>query len=240
MNDESSLLNFFDKTYIINLPERYDRRQEIMKELKRIGATLSDQVVIFPAIKPTDQGEFPSIGAKGCFLSHLAILTEARDQGLNSVLILEDDLSFKNLLIKQQERVVSKLQQLEWDFVYLGHGINKRSTENVIFEEFPHPLMLAHFIGINRRVIAPLASFLKTVSERPDGHPEGGAMHVDGAYSTFRKQNPNITLIANPSLGFQRSSPSDIATRQWFDNLPALSQLVAKLRKIKDYSKRIF
>jgi hypothetical protein len=63
-------------------------------------------------------------------------------------------------------------------------------------------------------------------------------MHLDGAYSTFRHQNPDVvTLIASPNLGWQRSSPSNISPR-WFDRVPGLRQLAGAAKTTKTRLKR--
>lgn len=237
MNNQSSLLNFFDQSYVINLPERTDRRQGMQKELIRLGGKLAlDKVVFFPAIKPVDQGDFPSIGARGCFLSHLEVLKQAKQQNLNHLLIMEDDLSFTPFLRKNQEIVVRELQKLNWDFAYFGHSIDVNSKGNQLFCEYSDSIRLAHFFAVNKNTIFQLVDFLELVLSRPPGHPEGGPMHVDGAYSTFRKQNSDIiTLIAQPSLGFQRSSPSSIAGYQWYDQAPGLNNLVGTFRQLKNW-----
>ena len=36
---------------------------------------------------------------------------------------------------------------------------------------------------INAPAIGPLIAYLERMVARPAGHPEGGPMHVDGAYS---------------------------------------------------------
>jgi hypothetical protein len=242
MNSLSPLLSFFDKIYIINLPERCDRRQKIQQELSLLGIAEShQQVAFFPAIKPTHAGDFPSIGARGCFLSHLEVLRQAKAENLNNVLIMEDDLAFSRRLIQQQGAIVGQLKNLNWDFVYFGHRENLASSPSGMFQEYSEALMLAHFLGVNQTAIAPLIYFLETILTRPSGHPEGGPMHVDGAYSTFRQQHPElITLIANPSLGFQRSSPSNIVGYKWFETLPVLTQMVRATREVKNWHKRNF
>lgn len=240
MHTESSLFTFFDKSYIINLPERLDRRQEIEQELKRFGLSeTSSQIKFFPAIKPNEPGEFPSIGARGSFLSHLTVLKEAKSQNFHNLLIMEDDLSFRNLLIKKQDTVTNELHRLSWDFAYLGHTLNLDLNREIIFQEYSEEIRQSHFLAINGRIINQLVDFLEEILKRPGGHPEGGPMYIDGAYSTFRKQNPSaITLIANPSLGFQRSSPSNIAGFNWFDRLPVFSQLATALRQAKNWYRR--
>lgn len=231
----SSLMDFFAKCYVINLPERHDRRQAMALELKHIGISLpSDKVIFFPAVKPSNQGDFPSVGARGCFLSHLSVLTEARNQGLKNVLIMEDDLSFTTTLVQYQDDLIAKLNEKEWDMVYLGHEEPIQSGLAIDLHLQPtfEPVMKAHFLAINGRTLDKVVSFLETVLSRPGGHPLGGPMHVDGAYSTFRQQNLDVcTLLAAPSLGFQRPSPSDIAERHVLDKLPGIRKLMGVGRK---------
>lgn len=65
---KSNFIDYFDKVYIINLPHRADRREEIEVQLKKVGLALNHpKVILFNAIKPDAAGEFPNIGAKGCF-----------------------------------------------------------------------------------------------------------------------------------------------------------------------------
>ena len=83
-----------------------------------------------------------------------------------------------------------------------------------------------------------LVDFLETVLRRPPGHPDGGPMHVDGAYCTFRNQNPEvITLVAHPNLGWQRRSRGDITPR-WFDRVPVLRTLIDLARAIPGRARR--
>ena len=61
-------------------------------------------------------------------------------------------------------------------------------------------------------------------------------MHVDGAYSMFRARSPEVlTLAASPSLGWQRSSRSDIAANRWYDRQPGLRTLACLARKGKNF-----
>ncbi|NJL23200.1 MAG: glycosyltransferase family 25 protein [Leptolyngbyaceae cyanobacterium SM1_3_5] len=232
-------MNFFDQSYIINLPERIDRRRKMKQELKMLGLVEPSRVAFFSAIKPADKGDFPGLGARGCFLSHLAVLREAERKNLDNVLIMEDDLLFTRFLIQQQDEIVNELQQLNWDIAYLGHGENLVGSTKGVFQIYSQPLILAHFVAFNRKAIAQMVDALEAVLSRPPGHPDGGPMHVDGAYSTFRMQHPEITtLIANPSLGTQRSSPSNITGYKWFETAPVLAQLVGVARSVKDLQKR--
>lgn len=86
---------------------------------------------------------------------------------------------------------------------------------------------------MNSVIFESLIAFLEKLQQRPPGHPDGGPMQIDGAYTTFRLQNPDVvTLIASPNLGLQQSSRSDITTK-WFDQLPIVKQLATTVRTAK-------
>ncbi|NOU22568.1 MAG: LPS biosynthesis glycosyltransferase, partial [Methyloglobulus sp.] len=95
-------------------------------------------------------------------------------------------------------------------------------------------IQTAHFIGFQQPIIAMLVDYLERVLSRPGGDPEGGPMHVDGAYSWFRRQHPDVvTSIAIPELGHQRSSKTDIHELWWYDRWLGVKSLVAVLRQFK-------
>ncbi len=237
--------NFFDRIYVVNLPERTDRRKTIALELEKAGLPLTpNQIEIFPAIRPDSAGEFPNIGARGCFLSHLAILKQAKKDGLSNILIVEDDLVISNLFKQQEESLVEQLQQTDWGFVYFGHSLQsgKKGTvgqptsklQQAKLQPFTGSFQTTHFYGVNGTILDRLIEFLEAVQQRPEGHPDGGPMHVDGAYNHFRSQNPDVlTLLAFPNLGTQENSRSDI-TPSWRDRAPVVRNLmgVARVGKV--------
>ncbi len=59
-------------------------------------------------------------------------------------------------------------------------------------------------------------------------------MYPDGAITWFRTHSPDVvTWVANPNLGWQRSSRSDIYPNRWFDRVPLVRELVAGARRVK-------
>jgi hypothetical protein len=234
------LAEYFDLSYVVNLPQRTDRRREMVGELAQAGLPADGSKLIwFPAIRPDDAADFPSIGARGCFLSHLSILKDAHQRGARTVLIMEDDLAISPQLKQCERELVEQLARQDWDFAYLGHV--QAGLENTYpFALMPTkaPVMTTHFYLLHVRVLGKLIEFLEAVLSRPAGHPAGGAMHVDGAYSMFRAQNPGVrTLLASPSLGGQRSSRSDVADNSWYDSAP-LRPLAHMARGVKSWLKR--
>ena len=229
--------DLFDRIYIVNLPSRSDRRKWIIGELKRVGLELTPgKIEIFPAVRPDHPGGFTSIGARGCFLSHLEILRKAQQDGLANVLVMEDDLAISKLFKIYQGSLGERLQGSSWGFLYLGHvhPFEKQLDQGFSLESFTGPLLTTHFYAVNGRIIPELIEFLEQILERPPGHPDGGPMHVDGAYSRFREKYATdvLTLVASPSLGSQASSRSDITT-SWVDQAFILKNLSDAVRKVK-------
>ena len=232
------LLDHFERIYIVNLAERADRRRQMDAELASFGLRADGRRIrYFRAIRPEDAGEFPSLGARGCFMSHLAIVGEALADGLSSVLVLEDDLGFSPLLCEVPPAMVDRLRAGRWDFAYLGHVATSSESARPAWQETALPLATTHFYALNGPVIGRVHEHLQACLRRPPGHPLGSPMHVDGAYSVFRMHHPEVvTLIATPSLGGQRSSRSDIHPNRWYDRLPLSRQLVGLARELTNRS----
>lgn len=229
------LFEHFERVYIVSLPDRLDRRQGIERELKKLGYRVDGvHIRYFDAIRPEDAGNFPSIGARGCYLSHLHILKEAIRDDLHNVLVLEDDVSFSPLWYKMPHRMLDPLVMEPWQFVYFGHNEDTGETNSGLTKA-SQPIATTHCYGLSMSVFKPLHDYLEACLARPAGHPLGGAMHVDGAYSLFRKQNPNaLTLISTPSLAFQRSSRSDIYPNKWYDRNVLLQHVAGWARDLKN------
>ena len=237
------LIDQFDRVYIVNLPERSDRRREMDAELARLGMRVDgEKVRYWNAIRPLGVGRFPSLGARGCFLSHLAILNDAIVSNLDTILVMEDDLSIDDRFVQALPQMCRTLQKRRWHFAYLGH-VEKLPDNggSPVWETARQPLATTHFYALDRKVLRPLRDHLQACLEREPGHPLGSPMHVDGAYSLFRMRHPEVlTLIAAPSLGGQRSSRSDIFPNKWYDRTPVLVQVAGWLRAIKNHGKRVF
>ncbi|MEI8342028.1 MAG: glycosyltransferase family 25 protein [Verrucomicrobiota bacterium] len=234
-------INIFEHIYIINLVSRSDRRAEMEDQLRRIGLSLaSDNIELFPAVRPTEACGFPSIGARGCFMSHLGILRDAKKRGFKKVLILEDDFDFSRDFSQRFKTIELHLQKSPWDIFY-GGSLNQQGSDQLsgagdIFVINPKAgIMGSHCIGLNSKAIEKLIAYFEAILNRPPGHADGGPMHVDGAYSWFRSQHPEIvTLIAAPEIGHQRSSATDVHQRKWFDGFPLTGFLISIIRRLKN------
>ena len=115
------MFSAFDSIRVISLPDRLDRRTEISKELARVGLAVGEGPVrMFDAIRPADTAGFPSVGARGCYLSHLHVLREALEAGTKRLLVLEDDALFTREISGAGE-LLDLCKSDDWDFLYPGH-----------------------------------------------------------------------------------------------------------------------
>ena len=231
----NSLSDYFERTYAINLPERKDRRRAIVGELQRAGLPVArGKVELFAAVKPKNRLGFPSIGALGCFLSHYQILCTALNRALGNVLIVEDDLVISPQLNMYLDSLLGQLRSQDWGIVYFGHVEPVAEAGEPQFVAFDRPVLTSHFYAVNGPVIARLVRYLEQVQARQPGDPLGGPMHLDGALTMFRQANPDVlTLLAQPNLGTQRPSRSNI-TCPWYERIPVIQQAADLGRIVRD------
>lgn len=235
--DAGMMHALFDRVYVINLVERTDRRQEVSAALQQIGLGPDDPLVqFFPAVRPADPGNFESIGARGCFMSHLEVLKDALAQGHRSILILEDDVDWTKAALDRGMRAAA-IVQTDWDFLHggLGYDLIEAADEIGLSRLKPdQEYRLTHFIGLRGDIIAKLVAYLEAMLHRPQGSPEGGPMHVDGAYSWFRRAHPeHSAYVCLPSVARQRSSKSDIYELSGWRATKAAELSIRALRPIR-------
>lgn len=234
-----ALNSFFDGVYVISLKSRLDRRLEMSEQLRRIGLDFnSRRVTLLEADKPVDPAGFPSPGARGCFMSNLQVLREAREKQLGSVLILEDDLNFCADFHRRFHAIAAFLKTVDWGMFYGSYQVHQalqRSGAPCVEVGSGCGVGTTAFVAVNGRHIDALVRYLEAMLARPAGDPRGGPMHIDGAYCWFRTQHPQISawLATNP-LGYQRSSRTDINPLRWYDREPLPAAIVARLRRLRN------
>jgi hypothetical protein len=105
-------------------------------------------------------------------------------------------------------------------------------------------VLTASCLAFAGHTIAPLVEFLEAIMKRPPGSPDYGPMHVDGAYGLFRLMHPELkTFAAFPTMGYQRSSLSDITpSNMLLDRSRMTGSVAALLRRgynlLRRYSSR--
>ena len=108
LNNKITSLTDIKHIFYINLEHRGDRKAHVEDQLESIGL----QGERFNAIKMPN-------GAVGCSMSHLKLLQNALKNGLDHILIVEDDIQFLNPdLFKTQ--INTFLSNHIWDVILLG------------------------------------------------------------------------------------------------------------------------
>ena len=235
-----NLIDCFDRTVIVNLPERRDRRRQTVAEFRRAGLPMPPGRVVFhPAARPPHAAGFPSVGALGNFLSHLEVIRQARRDGLRNVLILEDDIALPQNFAHIALPALRALQTLRWDIAYLGHSAHIGEAESPLLRLDRWVEPLTHFQAFNASVFDRFLRFLEELQQRPPGHPDGGPMFYSAAVNFFRQANPDVvTLFAVPSLGWQRCSRTDLHPLGLCDRIPGARGLLAAARGCRNALRR--
>ena len=231
--------DFFDRIYVINLPSRPDRLDSVRAEINALGVhDLSSKLFIPEAPICEDAGGFPTKGVRGNFYSHLQNIEDAHSNGFERILVLEDDAIFRSCLRQPyyQNYLLSKVEEHEWSMWFPGHFLTShpRNSAKPVYQTTAG-FKWAHCYAVHKRGIQPLRDYLKLVSERPAGHPEGGKMYIDGALHHFRKQfTDQICLVSNPVLSIQKSSNTNLGERQDSFHQGAAPVIKEMLRGAKD------
>lgn len=232
---------FFDRTYVINLPERLDRRKQIEQELNRAEMPLQPgKVELFEAIKVESAEGFDSVGGRGCFMSHLAIYKQAKELGLNNVLILEDDLLLSPHFKQYEESFIEQLQAYDWAVVVFGYlplgqlPPDRTPPESPKFgklEPSQEVLVGTHFYAVNAKAFdRVIAAFEFILSLSPE-ELASATRYPDGLLNDLGNEDDFLRLKAIPSFAAQRSSRSDCTPNpKWFDQIPMLEKAAGVLR----------
>ena len=251
----SRFFDLFEHALVINLPDRADRRRETAAALRKHGVELSvgpptprvtgGRVEFFAATRPDDAGGFPSLGARGCFLSHLRALRAARDAAWPGVLILEDDAEPLPALAAAGPELLGQLAAREWDLAMLGvmryggrptAGAGADHSAGDVPRQWlalDRPIIGTQSYVVSEGGLPKVIAALETILNRAPGHPDGGPMHLDGAYYHVAQVPAVIALVASPSLFGQRLSRSDVAGAKLVDRLPLVRTAAAALRRVR-------
>uniref|UniRef100_A0A4W5MBE3 Si:ch211-13f8.2 n=1 Tax=Hucho hucho TaxID=62062 RepID=A0A4W5MBE3_9TELE len=129
----------FDEIFLINLKRRIDRRDRMLSTLAVLGIdiTLTEAVDgkalnssqlqamgidMLPGYKDPYSGRVLTRGEIGCFLSHYNIWEQVVEQGLQRVLVLEDDVRFEPRFRSRLVTIMENVDRvgLDWDLIYVG------------------------------------------------------------------------------------------------------------------------
>lgn len=137
------LIDLSDKIYVINLKHRTDRLLHFEDQMDIIGC---NNYEIFDAfgpgteipseyIKKVNVENFEMTGWYGNKFSHYGVIERAKQLGLKSILIFEDDVYFTNDFDSICNLAYEQLKDLPWDIINFGGNHNYLDPEDL---EYPN------------------------------------------------------------------------------------------------------
>ncbi|MFT3988467.1 glycosyltransferase family 25 protein [Aestuariivirga sp.] len=229
----AAVLRQFPFIRIISLTARTDRRARVNRQFAALGIDMEARGLrYFDAIRFEDAGDFPTLGARGCFESHLLVLEDCARQN-RLALVLEDDIKFEMERWAALPDLPALIKSGPWDMLYFGYG-NPIPPAGQPLRPWDGPVMTTHAYAVTPAAARRIVDYLQACKHRQPGDPVGGPMHVDGAFTMFRQQNPDFrTLVAAPQLITQFSSRSDLGTEKWWDRSRLLQPFIERLRRAR-------
>lgn len=177
----------------INIDERVDRREQLLKTLAIFNPGKITRISAFKNKNPV----------LGCTLSHLSAIRHAKKMNYPNVLILEDDAIWSNVLKGFQ--IFEKLIDNPYDVIMLGGTYPRfnKQTYRVHFSYSAHAYLVHH--SYYDRILNYAIKTLKIYN--PKIHNKD-AYAIDVIYSKLQKKDN--WLLVYPALMIQGKSHSNI------------------------------
>lgn len=209
---------YFDRVCVVNLDRRPDRRQEFFdgvpgdwpfKPPERIKA-LDGKKSFVPNFWKNGQG------AWGCYRTHVRIIEDALNDGLDRVLLLEDDAVFRPDFTERAIRFLNALPD-KWDMIYFGgqhlreaQGGPRRLNDNV-YE--PFNVNRTHAFAVS---LQPSEEFGRTLykwlHQFDDWRPQH---HIDHHLGRLIQKRQHRVYCPDRWMVGQREGKSNINGRQF-------------------------
>jgi hypothetical protein len=187
--------HFFDAIYCINLDDETGRWESVLRQCKALG--IDHRIRRFAAI------DTPAVPGIGRALSHRAIVAEAAWQGLDNVLVLEDDVVFSRRIADVLAQSVAELRDREWRLLSLGgsgHRVCAGMSGNRFLQTAQGPICL-HAVAYHH------AAYDQILTELPVT-PTGMARWLrerEGIGHYYAAQFAGSSLVTCPSIATQSS-----------------------------------
>lgn len=173
------------KVKCINLVSRKDKRKVVKKHLKKRGIKFE-----FHRVKRHNNP------ARGCLESHLHLINEAKKNKYKNLLILEDDVYFKNKFKNIPE------PPEDWDMLYFG-GTVHRILETTDKDWTRVTCFTTHAYMVNLKK----TKLIEDINKAYDYNDEIDKFYLDKIHKKYK------CYMITPMIAIQRSGFSDIENR---------------------------
>jgi GR25 family glycosyltransferase involved in LPS biosynthesis len=215
-----SFNDHFDRTVVISLPERGDRRASLMANLRECGLAGHRDILWQDAVNgrlekiPSWWAQGP--GAWGCRASHLESLVAAQRDGVERLLIIEDDACFHRRA-GEWLAMLMPLLPADWDLFFLGgqHMMPPATTADARLL-LGKGITRTHAYAVPRRAFASLIAAISDLEE----YRKNPRWHIDHQFAWGQYHGHWTAYAPAWWLAGQDEGGSDIARwaydRRWW------------------------
>ena len=172
----------FEWVVVISLKEQVERRDRALSVLR--SANLSDRVQVFDAIVGKNEVRpkwWPNgAGAWGCYRSHVEVLIAAKQAGVSSVLILEDDVVWANGAVEAIKKLMSDIPS-DWAQLYLG-GQHRWEPQRIADKKsvlIGRSVHRTHAYAVRGDAIDEVLKHLDRIEDFAESKQKGEKRHID-------------------------------------------------------------
>jgi glycosyl transferase, family 25 len=215
------LNSFFDKIYLISLPDSTDRHELLNERLNGLNyeifwgvdgeqldlKELEEERIYLPELtrEKNLSGKELQPNEIGCSLSHLNIYRDMIDNNYRTALILEDDVFLED---SDPDKLSDALEDLpsDWEFLYLGYIEDLEKIPFTVYLRLYLIYPLLYFFGfrrydrkrLRRKYFRPFTENIDIAGFHAGTHAYG--ITAEAAKKVLEFQNP-VTMAPDNAIG---------------------------------------
>lgn len=193
---------FFKEAFYINLDDRVDRQIHMTNELSKFG--LENFVQRYSAIKAEVKTPQNCVIASGT--SHRNIIQYAYEKDLENILILEDDVFFKEGAIELLEKSLDGLSKIDnWDVYYMSANLFDNPL-NLVNENLMiiHGCYCVHAYAVHKRAYERILKYDPKVDVPIDAWITQNRFSKYGGYPLLVSQIDSVSDNIGGFIGYDK------------------------------------
>jgi hypothetical protein len=187
--------DWFDRICLINLPHRTDRMIECRSEFSKVG--LKRYEIVNPIPNPRPE--------LSLILTNLSIIKQAQADGVERLLVLEDDVHFIGDARCNLLKTINEVHYTDWKLLYLGALIRQRQ------QKAGENTMRLHF-GLGTHAVAYHKSAFTEIIILLQSYGKRFIIPIDRVYMEFMQKQQSVYMCC-PMVAVQRDSFSDVENK---------------------------
>jgi hypothetical protein len=208
----------FQRIVVLSLPTAKERAERALDELRSKNLSEKAQVVraVDGSICPPSDWWKAGGGAWGCMQSHYRVIQDALLDGIETLLVIEDDCVWQNSAARLAADFLAQVPK-DWGQIYFGgqHRAARRPQSITPAVMKPYSVHRTHAYAIHRRIMPQV---LKHILYAPDyieaKEKEGFCSHVDHQLERAHRRGDWPVYCPSYWLAGQGANQSAINGRQ--------------------------